>query len=307
MPDKNKRFYWIKLRTDFFQEDGPIDFLMSQANGSQYVMLYLMLCQKTANNGGALYTTIGETYIPYDINKIVRDTKYFDYDTVSIALQLFIKLGLIFETFTDNNFQFLQISNFENMVGSESANPAAIRKREERARKELASKNVTNCHKLVATENHEEIRDIDNNIYIYNARAREENLESPETREIIDSFNTICGSLTQQKIYLTSKRRKKIENLLLRHDVAEIKKVFGMIMQSDYLTGKGKEGWKASFDWILVEDNYYKVLEGNYCNKITNTPGKTKDTNKARAKPGFNNFSQRDDDLDALEKKLLGF
>ena len=35
-----KKFYWIKLKTDFFNR-AEIDFLLSQPNGFQYIVLYL--------------------------------------------------------------------------------------------------------------------------------------------------------------------------------------------------------------------------------------------------------------------------
>ena len=91
---EQKRYYWIKLKTDFFNQE-TIDFLLSQENGCQYIVLYQMLCLNTANNNGEMATRIGEMIIPYDINKIVRDTKYFTFDTVAVALELFKKLGLI--------------------------------------------------------------------------------------------------------------------------------------------------------------------------------------------------------------------
>ena len=72
-----KRFYWIKLKTNFFSLD-EIDFLLSQKNGCEYVVLYQMLCLNTANTNGTLEKRIGEMIVPYDIDKIVRDTKYFD-------------------------------------------------------------------------------------------------------------------------------------------------------------------------------------------------------------------------------------
>lgn len=301
MANDNKKFYWIKLRTDFFQEDGPIDFLMSQPNGAQYVVLYQMLCLKTANNGGAFYTTIGEAYLPYDVNKIVRDTKYFDFDTVSVALQLFKKLGLIFENFTDTNFQFLQISDFDRMVGSESANPEAIKKREQRYNQKISKNLGTKCPELVRTENPQEIRDIDNNIYIYNARAREENL--PE-KEIVNAFEEICGSLTDTKIYLTAKRKQKIDAVLENHSVAEMRRLFALVMECDYLLGKGPNGWRASFDWLLDEDNIAKVLEGNYKNKLQQD-NKTRAKPDPDKKPGFKNFSQRDTNMAELEKAMF--
>ena len=87
-----KRFYWIKLKTDFFNQDA-IDFLMGQDNGCEYIVLYQMLCLQTANNNGRMATEIGEIIAPFDVKKIVRDTKYFDADTVIVALELFTNLS----------------------------------------------------------------------------------------------------------------------------------------------------------------------------------------------------------------------
>lgn len=112
----DKRYYWIKLKTDFFNLN-EIDFLLSQKNGCEYIVLYQMLCLNSANNNGELCSKIGEMIIPYNVEKIVRDTKHFDFDTVTVALELFKRLGLIYEE-TDN---VLKIANFAEMVGSETA------------------------------------------------------------------------------------------------------------------------------------------------------------------------------------------
>lgn len=136
MEQENKKFYWIKLRTDFFNQD-TIDFLLQQENGCEYVVLYQMLCLSTANSNGRLETKINEVIIPYDIKKIVRDCRYFDYDTVVVALELYKKLGLIYET----DDKILKLTGYESMVGSESASKSAIKKREYRAK--LKEKNNT--------------------------------------------------------------------------------------------------------------------------------------------------------------------
>lgn len=118
-----KRFYWIKLKTDFFNQE-TIDFLLSQKNGCEYIVLYQMLCLQTANSNGQLSTKIGEMIIPYNVDKIVRDTKYFDFDTVTVALELFKKLGLIYQD--DNNV--LSIAGYDSMIGSESKSAAKMRR-----------------------------------------------------------------------------------------------------------------------------------------------------------------------------------
>ena len=118
----DKKFYWIKLKTDFFNKS-EIDFLLAQKNGCEYIVLYQMLCLISANNEGRLVQNMNEIIIPYDINKIVRDTKYFDFDTVALALDLYKKLGLVYVE--DKNI--LRISNFDDLVGSETK--SAIRKK----------------------------------------------------------------------------------------------------------------------------------------------------------------------------------
>jgi hypothetical protein len=89
---------------------------MSQKDGANYVVLYQMLCLKTVNNDGVMARKIGEMIVPYDIDKIQRDCKWFTIDTVRIALELYKKLGLIYEN-TDGIFT---ISNFDRMIGSQS-------------------------------------------------------------------------------------------------------------------------------------------------------------------------------------------
>lgn len=135
---EQKRYYWIKLKTDFFNQE-TIDFLLSQENGCQYIVLYQMLCLNTANNNGEMATRIGEMIVPYDINKIVRDTKYFTFDTVAVALELFKKLGLIYQ----EEGQILKIANFDEMVGSETSSAKRVREFRERQKALQCNTNVT--------------------------------------------------------------------------------------------------------------------------------------------------------------------
>lgn len=93
-----------------------VDFLMSQPNGANYVVLYQLLCLKTVNTGGRLTCQIGDIIIPFDIEKIQRDCKWFSLDTVRIALGLYKQLGLIYE----DRDGTLVLVNHAEMVGSET-------------------------------------------------------------------------------------------------------------------------------------------------------------------------------------------
>ena len=128
-----KRFYWIKLKDSFMSSD-EIDYLMSQLDGANYVVLYQMLCLKTINTNGCLVSKIGEMLIPYDAEKIQRECKWFPLSTVRLALTVYKQIGLIFE----NPDGTLSISDYQNMIGSETDWAAKNRKiRSNAANKEL--------------------------------------------------------------------------------------------------------------------------------------------------------------------------
>lgn len=110
-----KRYYWIKLKESFMTSD-TVDYLMSQPDGANYVVLYQMLCLKTINTGGKLSRQIGEMVIPYDVEKIQRDCKWFSVDTIRVALNLYKSFGLIYEDIDG----VLVMSDHGNLVGSET-------------------------------------------------------------------------------------------------------------------------------------------------------------------------------------------
>lgn len=188
----SKRYYWIKLKTDFFNQD-TIDFLLSQNNGCEYVVLYQMLCLNTANNNGVLSTNVGEIIVPYDIDKIARDTKYFSEDTIRVALELYKKLGLIYE---DKNF-LLQITNIDEMVGSNYNDDHykeqnRIRQQRYRNKQKLLNSNVTVTEDITLNRNVEyrdksiEYRDIDNRYIDNNKKKNIIKKEKGVTQEISD-------------------------------------------------------------------------------------------------------------------------
>ena len=183
---EEKKYYWIKLKTNFF--DLPtIDWIMSQNNGCEYIVLYQMLCLKTANTDGKLVSQIGEMLIPYDIEKIARDTKYFSNDTIRVALELFKSLGLIYVS--DDNT--MTISNYGEMVGSETSSAKRVREWREKQKALQCNKNVTDNVTQEYRDKRLEIRD---KSIEYRDKSVNKEKEEKEKREtyvsILDSYTS---------------------------------------------------------------------------------------------------------------------
>lgn len=298
----NKRFYWIKLKTDFFNRT-EIDFLMSQKNGSNYIVLYQMLCLMTANNDGELTSRVGEMIIPYDVDKIVRETKYFDRDTVIIALDLYAKLGLIYQGDDD----VMRIADFGDMVGSQSDSAERVQRFRERKKlaqsceqlpevietyeKENVTKDVTEdvtelLHCNADEPLHRNLRDIE----IRDKENRDKELDfiitdskesvSPNPTgsytEIQRLYNEICKSFP--KCVKLSERRRRAIGARMRagYTLEDFKKLFEKAEQSEFLKGKNGRDWRADFDWLLKDANIVKVLEGRY-DERTREDTRTKD------------------------------
>lgn len=188
-----KRFYWIKLKDSFMSSD-EIDYLMSQPDGANYVVLYQMLCLKTINTGGCLVSQIGEMLIPYDAEKIQRECKWFPLSTVRVALSVYKQTGLIFES-PDG---ILTISNYSDIVGSETDYSAQKRLQRENRRRQIPVKgadnnednNVDNVHTEKEIEKDKD-KEIENRV-----RVRDNGSPAVDAglAEIIGSYEENIGS-----------------------------------------------------------------------------------------------------------------
>ena len=102
------------------------------------------------------------------------------------------------------------------------------------------------------------------------ARTREEEVANQDFDEIISFFNQqMKGKGIQQVAIITSERRQAFERLMSQTGVNKdsVKQAIKNAAESDFLNGKGPKGWVASFDWMMIPQNFQKVLENNYRNK----------------------------------------
>ena len=82
--------------------------------------------------------------------------------------------------------------------------------------------------------------------------------------EYLESWN----KLLSPKIQMTKSRELKLRSRMTNNSdfLKKFKMCLLKIKQSDFLSGRVKD-WKATFDWLIINDNnFLKVLEGNYDN-----------------------------------------
>ena len=268
---ETKKFYWIKLKTDFF--DLPtIDWLLEQENGCEYVVLYQKLCLITANNGGELSRRIGEMIIPFEAKKIADVTR-FPIDTVVVGLRLYRKLGLIYE----HENGFLRISQFDDMVGSETK--WAEKKRLQRGKRadnvpglqEGQSEDIVLdpqghsednvLQEIEIRDKRLEIKSLDEEIEIEKERERPVTSPYEKIREL---YNEICVSFPQCTAMSDARRKAIKARFASGRTLEDFRRLFEKAEASSFMKGANDRNWRASFDWLIKDSNMVKVLDGNY-------------------------------------------
>ncbi|CUW10363.1 hypothetical protein C122C_0794 [Leuconostoc gelidum subsp. gasicomitatum] len=131
MADRKKRYFWLQLKEDFFDDD-TMAYIEDQPNGKEYALIYLKMCLKSLKLDGYLKRVVGNTIIPYDIPTLAKLVNS-NVDTVRVAMKMFEQIGLI--NILDGGEIYM--NQIEEMIGSETE--AAKQKRLERAKTENAT------------------------------------------------------------------------------------------------------------------------------------------------------------------------
>ncbi len=91
-------------------------------------------------------------------------------------------------------------------------------------------------------------------------------IDKEKVKEVIDLYHSICVSYP--KIRAVSKARQKtIRGLLETYFLSDFQTAFENAEKSSFMKGKNDRNWSATFDWMITEGNFVKILEGNYADK----------------------------------------
>ena len=123
---EQKRYYWLKLRKDFFQSQ-QIRILEGMPNGKEYAYFLLKLMAESISAEGKLRLT---DTIPYSEEMLAALTNT-NVDIVRAAVQAFQALGLV-QLMDDGTYYMTEV---EKMIGSAADNDNAERQRRFKERK----------------------------------------------------------------------------------------------------------------------------------------------------------------------------
>lgn len=282
-----KRYYWLKLPEDFFRQKA-IKKLRRIAGGDTYTVIYLkMLLLALKQEGKLFFEGVEDDFC----DELALDLDE-EPDNVKITIQFLIAQGLMQEC-ADNEYILPECTN---LTGSED--PSAARVRAYRSRKALqCNADVTECNVAVTSCNTEkEIeKETDTEIETDTEKSKEKK-KNTEDREEVKTEGTISDEIVCQtqsvsldvkevaeawnnlqslgikrvsKMITSSIRYKSLSARIREHGKETVLKAIENIKASNFLQGMNDKGWVITFDWFVKPNNFVKVLDGNYSNRVT--------------------------------------
>ncbi|MBX9786393.1 MAG: hypothetical protein K2Y08_03535 [Alphaproteobacteria bacterium] len=116
----------------------------------------------------------------------------------------------------------------------------------------------------IAHSKTENTTEITNREHAEGARA---NSDKSFFGEVLEIWNACVSQEGLPPANLTDERQRRIYSLFplyFESDLTQWKQFCNRIACSPFLMGQGPRKWRVSLDWILVEENLIKVLEGNF-------------------------------------------
>lgn len=243
---------WIKIATDIF-EDEKIFLIESSSKSDTYIVIWFkLLCLAgKQNNTGVLMMNDKLPYTSEMLATIFRRSRA----TVEKALKTFENYGMI--ELVDG---VITIPNWEKHQSADMLAKKKERDREyqksRRERQAMIAKKSSDVRRL-SDENRLLEKEGDKE------REKEKRKRKDDCERLVESYHSFCPSLPPVKS-MTEKRKEKIGRLLELYSIEQIEDLFRIAEKSRFLTGGNNRHWTASFDWLMDEEHFVKVLEGNY-------------------------------------------
>ena len=222
----NKRYYWIKLKEEFFT-DKRIKRLRRISGGDTYTIIYLKLLLLSLKDEGKLYYDGVEIDFIKELALTIDETD----DDVMVTVNYLINQGLL-EVLTENDEYYL--TEIPNLIGSETAWAEKKRRYRQNKQRTLSLMSPTHVRQEIEIEIEKEI---------------EKDIEIDKDREgEIDKKSTPIFYVEFKNVRLSKEEYHKLKDKLQSHTDTMIENL------SRYMKSSGKT-YKDHYVTIL---NWYE-------------------------------------------------
>lgn len=292
-----KRYYWLKLSDDFFKSK-PVKKLRRIAGGDTYTVIYLkMLLVALKQDGKIYYDGVEDTFA----DELALDLDE-DAENVKVTIASLKAQNLLIDGDAENEYILPECAA---MTGTESDSAERMRRMRERkalqcndipsqcyAQVSQCDGDVTDSYENVTLEKENRYKSLDKDLdtryksidtdsetrYKSNTSNSQSDDVTCETqsvsldiKEIAEAWNELqsLGIKPISKMAASSARYRKLSARIREHGKDKVLSAIEQIKVSNFLQGLNDRGWAITFDWFVMPNNFVKVLDGNYSNRVT--------------------------------------
>lgn len=257
-----KRYYWLKLKDDFFQSR-KMKKLRKVAGGDTYTIIYLKLQLLSINNDGVIEFEGTDEDIFHQLSLDIDE----EIDDIKMTVAFCTTNDLI-----EVQEQDLFLNDVPKLIGSETQ--AARRMRRKRAKDSKAIEGGTNGNNVQALRNN--VTEERNNVRsCYTEIEKEIDIERRDRdkskrdddywkTQILSTWNSLDKNIPKIKsLNLGTDRYKLAKARINEYGLEAVLSAIRSIDDSQFLKGY-KTDFVITFDWFIRPNNFIKVYEGNY-------------------------------------------
>lgn len=259
---------WIKITTDIFDDE---KILLIESLPDAYAIItvwFKLLCLAGKQNNSGVFM-LGQ--MPYT-DKMLSTIFRMKESTITMALQVFEQFGMV--ELIDGVITIPNWGKHQSLDQLESKKEYMRNyMKGYREKQKALTDGKPNCktNSKANVRKAEEERDKNKNKKKNKEEEGEKKEEATDCFQIADLFNSLCPSLSPVKI-LSDAIKTDLNESMDKYSLDDFNTLFSKAEASDFLKGKNRRKWAASFDWLIKDENIAKVLNGNFDNRAKPEP-----------------------------------
>jgi predicted phage replisome organizer len=237
---ENKRFYWLRLKEDFFKSK-EMKKIRTIAGGETFTIIYLKLQLLTLQTEGKFYFEHVDETLPKELSLIIDETP----ENIEITLNYLFSKGLL-----EVNGDEYVLPYVLECIGSETRSAERVRRHRENKEKE---RKMLQCNTAVTTCNTEKEREREKEKYKKENNQRKSSL-------VFDIFEYWKSVHNHQQAKLDNKRKRLIKLALSNYSPEDLKKAIDGCKKSDFHMGKNKNNMIYDQIELILRDSHHIEL-----------------------------------------------
>ena len=267
---------WIKIVTDIFDDEKMLLIESLPSADSIIVIWFKLLCLAGKNNNSGVF--LFNNSIPYT-DEMLATIFRRDVNTVRLALKTFEEFGMveiINGAVTIPNWdKYQSLDSYEKRKERDRIYQRERRKKQKKLAlgeksTDKSSDKSTDKSSDKSTDKSTDValldidkdidKDIDNSI-------SKDILVPLKLEPIVKKWNSL--GLQEIKAINPRTNRYKLLNARIKdYGIDKVLETIESVNKSSFLKGQNNRGWVITFDWLIKPNNFVKVMEGNYIDKV---------------------------------------